>query len=226
MPAGPRALIFDCDGVIADDEPLHLLAFQRALAPEGITITRETYYARYLGLNDREAVRQVFRDADVLPAGERMRAVLAAKAEHFLALVRSGAPILPGVVPFARAAAARVPLAVASGALRHELDLLLDQAGITDCFTAIVSAEDVREGKPSPEGFLLAHDRLRAHSPDLQPHDCLVIEDSPPGIEAAQRAHMRCLALTNSYPPTALAGADLIVHSLEAVSWDRLAALW
>jgi beta-phosphoglucomutase-like phosphatase (HAD superfamily) len=105
MPAGPRALIFDCDGVIADDEHLHLAAFQRALAPAGITIARDAYYARYLGLNDREAIRLAFDDAGVPAPAERVAAAAAAKADAFLALVRAGAPIFPGVVPFVRAAA-------------------------------------------------------------------------------------------------------------------------
>jgi HAD superfamily hydrolase (TIGR01509 family) len=225
MPAGPRALIFDCDGVIADDEHLHLAAFQRALAPAGITIARDVYYERYLGLNDREAIRLAFDDARVAAPAERVAAAAAAKADAFLALVRAGAPIFPGVVRFVRAAAAHVPLAVASGALRHEIDLILASAGIADCFAAIVSSEDVRQGKPSPEGFLLALERLRARGADAVPQDCIVIEDSQPGVEAARRAGMRCVAITNSHARNALSGADLIVESLVEVGWERLSAL-
>jgi len=222
MPAAPRALIFDCDGVIADDEPLHLAAFQRALAPAGITIVRDAYYARYLGLNDREAVRLAFADAGLAASDARIAAAVGAKANAFLDLVRAGTPIFPGVVPFVRAAAARVPLAVASGALRHEIDLILAQAGIAECFTTIVSSEDVRDGKPSPEGFLLALARLRAGGSDLRASDCVVVEDSQPGVEAARRAGMRCVAVTNSHPREALAEADLVVSSLAEVNWARL----
>ena len=222
MPAAPRALIFDCDGVIADDEPLHLAAFQRALAPAGITIARDAYYARYLGLNDREAVRLAFADAGVDAAADRIATVVGAKATLFLALVRAGTPIFPGVVEFVRAAAAHVPLAVASGALRHEIDVILAQAGIADCFTTIVSSEDVREGKPSPEGFLLALARLRAGGSDVRASDCVVVEDSQPGVEAARRAGMRCLAVTNSHPRETLEAADLVVSSLAEVDWVRL----
>src|SRR3989442_948144 len=125
-----------------------------------------------------------------------------------------------------RASAARVPLAVASGALRHEIELILAQAGLADCFAAIVSAEDVSVGKPSPEGFLRALERLRVRLPDLAPRDCLVVEDSQPGLEGARRAGMRCLAVTNSYPAAELGGADLIVRSLAEAGWDRLAALF
>jgi len=226
MPPAPHAIIFDFDGVIADDEPLHLAAFQRALASDGITITRDQYYARYLGFDDRSAIMEAFRDAGATPSAAQLRTVLAAKAEQFLALVRAGAPIFPGVPAFVRGAAARVPLAIASGALRHEIELILAQAGLADCFAAIVSAEDVREGKPSPEGFLLALERLRARRTDLTPERCLVIEDSQPGLEAARRAGMRCLAVTSSYPAAALGGADLVVGTLEDVGWEQLAGLF
>jgi beta-phosphoglucomutase-like phosphatase (HAD superfamily) len=88
-----------------------------------------------------------------------------------------------------------------------------------------VSSEDVREGKPSPEGFLLALDRLRERGTDAAPRDCVVVEDSQPGVEAARRAGMRCVAITNSHARDALTGADLIVGSLVEVGWERLSAL-
>jgi beta-phosphoglucomutase len=226
MSRGPRALVFDFDGVIADDEPLHLAAFQEALAAEHITLTREAYYAHYLGFDDHDAVVEALRAAGRPAPPERVRALMAAKADRFLRLVRAGAPLFPGVPAFVRAAAARVPLAIASGALRHEIELILAQADLADCFAAIVSAEDVRAGKPSPEGFLRALERLRGRLPDLTAGDCLVIEDSQPGVEGARRAGMRCLAVTNSYPAAAVAGADLIVSSLAEAGWDRLAALF
>src|SRR5207247_4544 len=109
MPRGPRALIFDFDGVIADDEPLHLAAFQEALAAAGIALTRESYYARYLGFDDRDAVVEALREAGRPAPPERVRALMAAKADAFLRLVRAGAPLFPGVPAFVRDAAARVP---------------------------------------------------------------------------------------------------------------------
>src|SRR5205809_909202 len=104
MPRGPRALVFDFDGVIADDEPLHLAAFQEALAAEGIALTREAYYARYLGFDDHDAVVEALREAGRPAPPERVRALMAAKADRFLRLVRAGAPIFPGVPAFVRAA--------------------------------------------------------------------------------------------------------------------------
>src|SRR5437667_4274379 len=226
MPRGPCALIFDFDGLTAATDPLHLAAFQRALAAAGTALTRASYYARYLGFDDRAAVVEALREAGRPAPPERVRALMAAKADAFLRLVRAGAPLFPGVPAFVREAAARVPLAVASGALRHEIELILAQAGLADLFAAIVSAEDVRAGKPSPESFLRALERLRGRLPDLAPRDCLVVEDSQPGVERARRAGMRCLAVTNSYPAEALGGADLVVSSLEEAGWDRLASLF
>jgi beta-phosphoglucomutase len=226
MPRGPRAIIFDFDGVIADSEPLHLAAFQQALEPEGIILTTEAYYADYLGYDDYDAIVAALREAGRPPTEENVQALMAAKAEHFLALVRDGVRILPGVPAFVRDSAARAPLAVASGALRREIELILAYAGLRKAFEAIVSAEDVSEGKPAPESFLTALERLKERVPDLQPGECLVIEDSRAGVEAARRAGMRCLAVTNSYPASELGAADVVVPSLEKVEWERIVALF
>src|SRR5947207_14031863 len=132
MPRGPRALIFDFDGVIADDEPLHLAAFQEALAAEGITLSREAYYARYLGFDDHAAVVEALREAGRRAPPERVRALMAAKADGFLGLVRAGAPIFPCVPTFVRPAAPPAPLRVASRALRRGIGLVLAPACLPD----------------------------------------------------------------------------------------------
>ncbi len=226
MPTGPRAFIFDFDGVIADSEPLHLDAFRRTLAAEGITLTTEEYYARYLGYDDHDAIVEALRQAGREPAPERVRTLMARKAEAFLELVRSAVRIFPGVPEFVHAAAARAPLAIASGALRHEIELILTAAGLRDAFAGIVSAEDVQAGKPSPEGFLRARDLLASGIADLAPAECLVVEDSLAGIEGARRAGMRCLAVANSYRVDELGAADLVVASLADVGWGDVTGLF
>ena len=226
MAGGPRALIFDFDGVIADSEPVHLRALQRTLAEAGIVLTPEDYYAHYLGFDDHDAIVEALRSATGAAAPTQVARLMDVKARHFLALLGEGPRLFPGVSTFVRAAAARVPLAIVSGALRREIELILVRAGLADAFTAIVSAEDVRAGKPSPEGFLTALARLRERVPDLTPRSCLVIEDSLPGVEAARQAGMRCLAVTNSHAAEELRGAGLVVASLEEVGWDQLASLF
>jgi len=206
---GPRAVLFDCDGVIADSEPLHLRAFRDVLAPLGITITDEEYTDRYLGRDDRELVATL----------------IAAKARGFRRVLETETRIYPGVVDFIRALAG-VPLAVVSGALRNEVEIILRCAGVREAFAAIVGAEDVPAGKPDPEGFLRALGVLGG-SDAIEPRTCLVVEDSLAGLEAATRAGMRRLAVTNSYPASQLRPlADLVVPSLAGLTLARVRQLF
>jgi beta-phosphoglucomutase len=222
-----RAIIFDCDGVIADTEPLHFGAFQRVLDEEGILLTREQYYRDYLALDDRNCFSQVHRDRQVALDQEKLSDLITRKAEYIEPMMRSHLLVFPGVVQFMRQAFERYPLAVASGALRHEVEMVLQHAGVTELFQVIVAAEDVANGKPHPEPFLKACALLNASREEaIVAHECLVIEDSIPGIRAAHNAGMRCLAVTNSYPRERLDNADLVVEGLDEVSMDDLEDLF
>jgi len=225
MPLPLRALIFDFDGVLADSEPLHLAAFQQVLAPEGILLARDDYYATYLGYDDHDAIALALRRHGQPDDGARVRALMARKAECFLGLVAQGVALFPGAAALVREAAAHVPLAIGSGALRNEIELILEHAGLRSAFAAIVSAEDVAHGKPAPDTYLQACAALGARLPGLAPADCAVVEDSPDGVEAARRAGMRCLAVCHSAPAARLQAADAVVARLEEVTWSRLAAL-
>jgi beta-phosphoglucomutase len=225
MPSPVAAVVFDFDGVIVDTEPLHLAAFRAVLAPEGIEMTDEEYWESYLGYDDRDAITAALAGAGRDATPEVVERLMARKAERFLDAVRGGVPLFPGVAAFVRAAAARGPLAIASGALRREIELILDGVGLRSAFAAIVSAEDVQRGKPDPEAYVLALRALRRTRPDLAPADCLAVEDSAAGVRAAKDAGMRCVAVTNSSAATALGGADAVVESLETVRWDALDAL-
>jgi beta-phosphoglucomutase len=217
MADGPRAVLFDCDGVIADSEPLHLRAFQEVLAPLGITITPEEYVARYLGFDDRGVFIEVLRSHQRALDLETVAVLMARKAERFRRILEREARIYPGVATFVRSLAG-LPLAVVSGALREEIELILTYAGIRDAFTAIVAAEDVRAGKPDPEGFLRALEALGGAERAIAPESCLVVEDSLAGLEAARRAGMRRLAVSNSYTAAQLRdAADLVVPTLEGL---------
>ena len=160
MSAGPRAVLFDCDGVIVDSEPLHLRAFQEVLAPLGITITPAEYVARYLGFDDRGVFTEALRACGREPAPGDIAALIAEKARRFRGVLERDTSIYPGVTALVRALAG-VPLAVVSGALRDEIELILGRAGIREAFSTVVAAEDVRAGKPDPEGFLRACTTLR-----------------------------------------------------------------
>jgi beta-phosphoglucomutase len=218
-----QAVIFDFNGIIVDDEPIHFRLFQKVLGEEGIVLTEEAYYARYLGFDDRGAFTTAFRESQRLLDDAELDELIARKAVYYQNAIRSQVTIFPGVVNLVAALAEHVPLAVASGALRHEIKTILATAGLLDRFRAIVSAEDVERGKPEPDIFLKALAALNHPSEEpLQPASCVVIEDSKEGIRGARRAGMKCLAVTNSHPAELLGEANVIVKSLEGVSLEFL----
>ena len=219
-----RAIIFDCDGVIADTEPLHFAALQRVLAEESIALTEEVYYRHYLALDDRGCFHKAFSDCATLTR-ERLAELIDRKASYIEPAMRTHLRLFPGVADFIRRAAVKYPLAVASGALKREIEMVLDFGGVRDCFLAIVSAEDVARGKPDPESFLKAHAIINAQATvTISPQECLVIEDSLHGVEAARLAGMRVLAVTNSYSKDRLSKADFVVETLDGLSLDSLQA--
>jgi len=223
------AIIFDFNGIIADDEPLHLEMFQKVLAEQGIPLFREEYYSNFLGMDDRDCFKAVMA-ARKRPADDTLiDQLIAKKADYYARAINERLIIFPGVRELIRAAAAKYPLAIASGALRHEIEGILNAIKLRAAFSAIVSAEDVHHGKPAPDCFVLALKRLNqrpgAASP-LSASSCLVIEDSPWGITAAHTAGMKCLAVTNSYPAGSLTEADHVVSTLEGFPLAALNGLF
>jgi HAD superfamily hydrolase (TIGR01509 family) len=218
-----RAVIFDCDGVIANTEPLHFATFKQVLAERGINLDEEEYYREFLAYDDRGAFERIFAKRRVeLEAGE-IPQLIDRKASFIEPIMRERLELFPGVVEFVRSASRAVPIAVASGALRHEVDLILRFGGILDQFITVVAAEDVSNGKPHPEPFQEALARINtAVSSEIPPRQCLVIEDSVHGINAANAAGMICMAITNSYEPDRLAAADLVVTTLEGLDLPEI----
>lgn len=218
-----QGIVFDFDGVIANSEPLHLDAFQRTLADEGIELTPAEYYARYLGYDDVGAFAAVARDRGITMSDRQITALVARKGIKLQEMLAAGAVLFPGATEFIRQAAAAVPIAIASGALRHEIDEILEAAGIEDLFSAIVASGDTPASKPSPEPYRLALDRLRqVTGTDLDPRRTVAIEDSRWGLDSARGAGLRCVAVTNSYPAGELPGAELVVDGLDALTLDAL----
>lgn len=225
-----RAILFDCDGTIADNEPIHLKMFQAVLRDLGVTLTEKDYYDIYLGMDDLDCFRSVLA-ANGKPAPDGLvRELIERKSALYEAAIQKDLRLYPGVVPLVRALAGRYEMAIVSGALRHELELILRAAQIRDAFKAITSAEDVSAGKPDPEGFIKGLAALNETAPRPDPPirsaECLVIEDSFAGVDAAKAANMRCLAVTNSYPRDVLKKADRVVDSLESVTPESLEALF
>lgn len=217
-----RAFLLDFDGTLADSEGAHFAAFSAVLAPHGIHLDREEYFRRYLGVTDRECLERCLRDhgrEDLLPEGDFL---LAAKASEMAGRIAAGIRLCPGAGAFLAEASTVGPLGVVSGALAGEVDHVLRQAGVRELFATVVAAEDVRRGKPDPEGYRLGWHRLRAHLPDLEVRDCLAVEDAPAGIRAAHAAGLPVLAVATTRPPGALGEAELVVASLTDVDWVAL----
>jgi HAD superfamily hydrolase (TIGR01509 family) len=223
-----QAIVFDFDGVIADSEPLHLTAFQQALAEEGVTLGAEDYYSRYLGYDDVGMFEALARDRGMAMSGRHVTTLVARKGAMLQELLRRGTILFPGAVEFVRAAAAEVPIAIASGAMRHEILEVVEAAGVSELFAAIVAAGDTPESKPSPAPYLLAFERLRQKTGlDLDPQRCVAIEDSKWGLESARGAGLRCVGVTNSYGADELQPAELVVGGLNELTLpalDRLCA--
>ncbi|MCS6859708.1 MAG: HAD family phosphatase [Abditibacteriales bacterium] len=222
-----KTIIFDCDGVIANTEPLHLAAFQKVLGEEGIVLLNEDYYRHYLALDDRACFQTAFAHHGIPLTQGKLAQLVQRKKAYFEPVLRRHLQLFPGVVDFIREAAAKYPLAIASGALRHEVELIVQYGGVRDCFQVIVTAEDFLNSKPHPEPFLKALRLLNEKREDkIQPHECLVIEDSFHGVQAAHRAGMRCVAVTNSYPPEQLSAAEMVVESLAGLPLKEVESLF
>lgn len=224
-PAVTNLLLLDYNGVIVNDEPLHFAALRDVLAVERIPLDRATYDAVYLGLDDRECLRIAFERAGRRLEAAALECLAARKARWYGESVRSGPPLVAGVREFVRqAAAASARVGVVSGALRREIAVGLERAGIGDVVAVVVSAEDVKNGKPDPAGYRLAITRLAGgEDRDLR---AVAIEDSVPGLAAARAAGAGCVLLATSHPAERLTGGDAVWGSFAGHVPQELAPLF
>jgi beta-phosphoglucomutase len=226
-----RSIIFDMDGVICDSEPLHMQAFQEILKGQGVMITDQEYYDKYLAHDDRGSFESALRAHDrPLTDLKSMNALLSAKARAFDELMREHMVIYPGADVFVKKASQKYSLALASGARRLEVEYVLKKAKIRDIFAAIVSADEVKYGKPQPESFeralqLLNEMRLDG-TREIMASETLVIEDSPRCIHTAKGLGMKTVGMATSYKPEDLKEADLVIDSLVGLELDTLEKLY
>jgi HAD superfamily hydrolase (TIGR01509 family) len=205
------ALLFDFNGTISDDEGVLCAIHRELFAEQGRPLSEQEYFDRLAGLSDPEIVERWLGTGHPATAE-----VLERRVQFFRERAGDGSTVPQHVREAVLQASARSRLAVVSGAMRSEIDMVLRAAGL-DVFEVIVSAEDVRRGKPDPEGYLLALRRLR-----LQAGDAVAIEDAPPGIAAAKAAGLSCVAVLGTVPRERLGQADEIVPRLDAGLVDRL----
>jgi len=208
-----HAVIFDFDGVLADTERLHLLALQEVFAARGWALTDADYFAHYLGYDDRGIVTAFSEAGGIQVTPREAAAVLADKKRVYGELLAAGRVLFPGARACIQRLSEVFPLAIASGSLRGEIEHILDANQLRDAFTAIVGADDVREGKPAPDSYLSAASAL-----GVQPARALAIEDSPWGLQSARSAGLVTIGVTTSYRADGLPGADHVIASLDEVT--------
>jgi beta-phosphoglucomutase-like phosphatase (HAD superfamily) len=218
----PLAVILDFNGTLSDDEPLLDRLFREVLRDVlGIELTSEQYFTDLAGLSDPEIAESAVRAGGVEPTPELCDRVLRAKIDRYKEEVAIQVPVGLDAVAFVRALAAHVPVSIASGAVREEIELVLDLAGIGGLFASIVCIDDVERGKPDPEGYLLGLARLNdGPGAAIAAADTLAIEDSAAGVAAARSAGMRCAAIAGD--ERAEAAADFTIERLDAEAAARL----
>jgi len=218
-----RAVVFDFDGVLADSEPLHFRAFRDILVAEGLTLTEDAYYTRYLGYDDVGAFRAIAADQQRQLNEAEVTSWVARKAERLEALERGVSVLFPG----AREAIARMartgPIAIASGALRDEIMRVLQSEQLASIFSAVVAAGDTPASKPDPAPYTKAVELLRQSTGDsLRPGECVAIEDSHWGLVSAKGAGLRTVGITHSYAAVDLHEAELVIDHLDDLTPELL----
>jgi beta-phosphoglucomutase len=210
-------VIFDMDGVLVDSYQPHLESWQLTAREYHLDIT-EPQFAHSFGCTSREIIHSLWGDTFT---DDQIRQFDQRKEVIYRELIRKNIPAVAGLHGLLKSLADDgAKIAVGSSGPIENVNLVLDTLGIRNYFSAIVSAHDVRAGKPNPEVFLKAAQKLC-----LSPGQCLVIEDAPPGIQAAHAAGMKCIALTTSHPPDRIAAADTIVKDLGHITLDKVRSL-
>ena len=218
-----QAIFFDFNGVIINDEPLQMAAYKDVLGERGIELTEGDYYSA-LGMDDKTFVRAAFERAQKTLSDDTLQSVLEGKAIRHRKLIEDDLPLFPGVVTFLKATARHYSLGLVSMATLDEIHYVLERARLRSFFSVIVSAENVNVCKPAPDCYLIALEKLNEKrlAERLLPilaRECLVIEDSPPGIESGRQAGMRALSITNTVSEEQLRGAGAEVVTASLADW-------
>lgn len=216
-----KGILFDFNGVIIDDEPIQMKAYQEILGKEGIVLTEEDYYS-CLGMDDETFVEAAYARAEKEPETNKILEITLAKSEKWREIVADELPLFDGVSDFIKKMANDFALGIVSMARREEIELVLERAGLREYFSIIVSAGDVENCKPHPEAYIKGFNALdsyrikQQHLPMVH-GECLVIEDAPPGIMAGKKAGLKTLGVTNTVSAEELrqAGADSVTKNLD-----------
>lgn len=200
-----KAILFDFNGVIINDERIHLQLIDEILVQENLQPQKVQERQASLGRSDRACFQELLANRGRVVTEEYLTQLLHRKAQAYaLELDKlEKLPIYPGVEDLIyQVRSQHLKLAIVSGALYQEIKLVLERANLAQYFTVIVAGDDITTSKPDPDGYLLAVARLKQEYPDanLQPQECLAIEDTPAGVQAAKHAQMQVLGVANTYP--------------------------
>lgn len=202
----PRAILFDFNGVIIDDEAIQCDATIAVLDSYGVALDRNSYFREFVGISDWECFRRGLSCAGRPTSPAAIEEAVARKAFLYQERLDVVDLLVPGLRPFLAATIeCEIRIGIVSGARREEIELVLERCDLEQTFELIVAADDVRHGKPDPQGYLLAMSQM-----GVPPSHSVAIEDSHPGFAAARAAGLRCAVLTTSHPPTAFEHPDRV----------------
>jgi len=225
-----KAVLFDFNGIILDDEPIHQTLVEQILIEENLRPQRDAYQNFCLGRSDRACLKDLLTSQGRVVTEAYLEVLIARKAESYRRHLESleQLPLFPGLPDLvAKLHTSQIKAGIVSGALRSEVKAVLSRAGLLPYFPVIVASDDLTASKPEPDGYLLAIHRLNHKYPalDLKPSECIAIEDTFVGIEAAKRAGTPVVAVANTYPFHLLQRlADWTVDSLGDLELDRVQA--
>jgi len=200
-----KAVLFDFNGVIIKDEAIHQQLIEEILIEENLRPSPQEYREICLGRSDRVCITELLKRRGRFVSESYLNQLVIRKAGAYHRQLETlpKLPIYPGLEDLIfKIRVAQLPMGVVSGALRCEVELVLNRAGLAQHFSVIVAGDDIKVSKPEPDGYLLAVERLNQQYPNLkaQASECLAIEDTPAGIQAAKRAGMQVVGVANTYP--------------------------
>ncbi len=215
-----KAILFDFNGVIINDEPLQMKAYQEIFKQEGIELTKEQYLS-CMGMDDKTFIKHNFERAEKMLTENQLAEISDKKTIAWKQQIDKEIPIFSGVENFVKMVEKNFALGIVSMAKRQEVEYVLEKTGLRKCFSAVVTSEDATVCKPNPECYNIGFKKIDAiriangHHPTIK-NECLVIEDVPQGIQAGKSAGMKVLAVTNTFDAETLrnAGADVVTKNL------------
>jgi|694.fasta_scaffold00305_17 beta-phosphoglucomutase family hydrolase len=210
----PAAVIFDMDGTLVETTEDDFLAWNKLFLEYG----RDLTFADYFPLLGKKSVDVVLHVLGL--EGEEAQVAMHRKMEYFEEIVRkNGIVTLPFVEAFLQEIQGlRIPIALATSSRTMKMKLVMKESGLAKYFSVFVTGEEVERGKPNPDIFLLAAERL-----NVPPDHCLVLEDAVNGVAAAKAAGMKCVAITSTHQNADLVNADLVINDFSALNYEVIA---